>query len=126
MSELATVQKSAPAERNQQEFFLRPRYWVNESSDAYTIHVALPGVRKEGLEINLNDDALTITGRRDRATPEGWKPLTRELRNDPYRLSVQLNVHVKEDNISAKLEDGILNLELPKAEEAKPRTITVE
>lgn len=105
--------------------FWRPLYRTESSKEAHTLHVALPGVPKSGVDIALDGDQLTITGHRGHPVPESWKPLYTEMGHRDYRLVVRLNVDVDPDKITAKVEDGMLTLVLPVREEAKPRQISV-
>lgn len=122
-TELDTVQtqeKQFPA-RNWQ----RPLYDVSENKDAFNVRVSLPGVNREGVDISLEDDTLTVVGTRALDVPEGWRPLRREITAGDYRLSLRLNVPVNEAKIKASVEDGVLDLSLPKADEVKPRKIKI-
>jgi HSP20 family protein len=103
----------------------RPSYDVRESDDAFSIRVSLPGVEREQVDISIEKDTLTVTGRRDRAIPEGWHPLRREIADGDFRLGLRLNVPVNESKIKACVENGLLDLTLPKAEEVKPRKIKI-
>jgi HSP20 family protein len=85
----------------------------------------MPGVRREGVDISVDGDSLSITGTRTQTAQEAWRPLRRELPEGDYRLNLRLNVAVKESKISAHVEDGILDLTLPKADEIKARKIKV-
>ncbi len=111
---------------NRPERYIRPAYRVLEESDAFIIHVFLPGVARSGVEINLVSDELVIHATRTNLPPKEWKLHAREIPVENYRLRLQLNVEVKGDEITAKTEDGVLTLTLPKAESVKPRTIAIE
>lgn len=117
---IPTPEKTATA-RNWQ----RPLYNVSENEDAFNVRVSLPGVSREGVDISLEDDTLTVVGTRGNAVPEGWRPLRREIADGDFRLSLRLNVPVNEATIKARVEDGVLDLSLPKAEEVKPRKIKI-
>jgi HSP20 family protein len=104
---------------------VKPRYRVQNAADSYSVQVELPGVKKDGLTINLDRDVLTVRGRRSTAPPADWKPLHRELNDVDYLLRLKLNVPVEDSKLSAHLADGILNVTLPVKETAKPRTIPV-
>jgi HSP20 family protein len=122
-TELETVKnevKPAPA-RN----WRRPQYRVSEDADAFTVKVSLPGVAKDDVDIALDGESLKIVGNRSVAVPEGWRPLHREVAPGDYRLELRLNVQVNEDKIRAEVENGILDLVLPKADAVKPRKIKV-
>lgn len=103
----------------------RPAYDVSETTDAFSVRVNIPGVSRDGVEISIEDQTLNITATRGNHVPEGWRPLRRELPEGDYRLSLRLNVEVNEAKIQAKVEDGVLDLTLPKADEVKPRKIKV-
>jgi HSP20 family protein len=103
----------------------RPRYDVLESDDAFDVKVSLPGVQRGGVNVSVDGDNLSITGTRTHSAIEGWRPLRRELPEGNYRLNLRLNVGVKEANIRAHVEDGILDLTLPKADVCKARKIKV-
>ncbi len=103
----------------------RPRYDVLESDDAFDVKVSLPGVQRGGVNISVDGDNLSITGTRTHAAIGRWRPLRRELPEGDYRLNLRLNVGIKEANIRAHVEDGILDLTLPKADTCKARKIKV-
>ena len=105
--------------------YRRPAYDVRAENDNYVVRVVMPGVNKDGLNISLDRDTLTIEGARAFLPQAEWKPIANELNWDNYRLRLELNVMVNEDAISAHVEDGVLTLTLPKADEAKPRQISV-
>ncbi|WOO41810.1 Hsp20/alpha crystallin family protein [Rubellicoccus peritrichatus] len=109
-----------------QKTYRRPAYNVNESEGAYTVEVFVPGVTKSGVEISLEDTTLSVVAKRpSQETPEGWKTLRREIASGDYRLQLEVNAPVNREGIAAKVEDGVLNITLPKAEEAKTRKIDV-
>jgi len=122
-TELDTLQ--TPETKAQARSWQRPRYDVGENEDAFNVRVSLPGVGRDGVDISLEDDTLTVVGTRTHAVPEGWRPLRRELENSDYRLSLRLNVPVNEAKIKARVEDGVLDLTLPKSDEVKPRKIKI-
>ncbi|MFT4901828.1 MAG: HSP20 family protein [Lentimonas sp.] len=103
----------------------RPRYEVVETAEAFEIQVSVPGVNREGIDISVEGECLNITGSLVRGIPEAWRPLRRELPLGDYRLNLRLNVPVVEDRIKAHVENGVLELSLPKADEVKPRKIRV-
>ena len=103
----------------------RPAYDVSENADDFNVRVSLPGVSRDGVEISVEDEVLSITGTRTKSVSESWRPLRRELPNGDFRLDLRLNVAVNEEKINAKVADGLLDLTLPKADEVKPRKIKV-
>jgi HSP20 family protein len=94
-----------------------PRLAVDlyEDDTAYQAVMELPGVKKEDVKVDLTSDTLTITAERKLA----------EDSTRTFARSLTLPDDVSRDTITAKLEDGILTLTLPKAEQAKPRPINV-
>ncbi|TVP78620.1 MAG: Hsp20/alpha crystallin family protein [Puniceicoccaceae bacterium] len=122
-TELETIQtpENKPLARDWQ----RPHYTVSESAEVFHVKVSLPGVNREGIDISLEKDTLTVVGTRSQNVPDTWRPLRRELSTADYRLSLRLNVPVNESEIKAQIEDGILDLSLPKADEVKPRKIQI-
>ena len=104
----------------------KPRYSVNGDKNSYTVRVELPGVKREGLEVRLDQSVLAVNAKREPGVNSGWKTLHRELSDRSYGLRLKLNVPVEEDKMVARLEDGVLTLTLPVKEAAKPRRITVQ
>ncbi|MCP5535804.1 MAG: Hsp20/alpha crystallin family protein [Akkermansiaceae bacterium] len=113
--------------RSSEQVWLRPYYETEslESGD-YTLRVWMPGVPKEDVAVALDDDVLTISGHRRERHPDDWKPVFTELPFGDYRLRLNLNIKVDEDRIKARVENGILTLDLPISEAAKPRKITIK
>lgn len=110
----------------QRQAYRRPSYNIDENENAYEVDVFIPGVGKSGVDISLEDSTLTIVGTRQATRPsEGAKVLRREIAQADYRLQLELNVPINREAIDARVEDGVLVLNLPKAEEAKPRRIAV-
>lgn len=104
---------------------LKPRYDVINRKNAYDVEVDLPGVKKNDLQIHINQNLLTIHGKRDTAVPSGWKSLHRELGKSDYLLRLRLNTPVDDNRMSANLQDGRLTLHLPLKKSAKPRIIKI-
>jgi len=107
-----------------QERFVAPMATVLENGDGYTLQVEMPGVNKEGLEMWVENNELTIVGRRSMPTVQGTL-IHRETRRENFRRTFELDPSIDSAKISAKLEQGVLTLTLPKAEQVKPRKITV-
>ena len=107
-----------------QERFVAPMATVLENGDGYTLQVEMPGVNKEGLEMWVENNELTIIGRRSLPTVQG-NLIHREMRRDNFRRAFELDPSIDAGKISAKIEHGVVTLTLPKAEQVKPRKITV-
>lgn len=103
-----------------------PALDVEETDEAYTIHVELPGVSPEDVEVSLEDDALTVRGERafyEDKQADGFRRIERHFGR--FHRAVRLADRVAGDRVSAVHKDGVLTIEVPKAEEAKPRRIEV-
>ena len=123
----ATLQKeaiAAPAEGDQPVEFVAPDVNIYETKDGYVLEAEMPGVNKAGLEITLEGHEITITGHRPAEVVSG-EPLFRERHGAPYRRVFELDPAIDTSRISARINQGILFLMLPKSEEVKPRRITV-
>jgi HSP20 family protein len=106
------------------EEYLSPRVDIYEDKEAYVLQAEMPGVNKEGLEVTLADNELTLTGRRAEAAPQS-EALHRESRPLNYRRAFELDPAIDTARIEASIAQGVLTLRLPKAEKIKPRKITV-
>jgi HSP20 family protein len=104
---------------------IKPRYLVDGGKDAYTIKVELPGVKKGNLDIHLDRDLLTIRAKRNRVAEAGWKTLHQEMIEEDFVLRLKLNSSVNEGKLTAKLEHGVLTVDLPIKDAVKPRAIPV-
>ena len=99
---------------------------ILESNEAYIIRAELPGVKKEEINVELKDGTLTLSGeRKAEELTEGVKYRSVERVNGKFVRSVILPKTVNHDGIQASYKDGILEIQVPKAERVKPRQITV-
>ena len=108
---------------NPERAYVSPNVNIIETKEGYILEAEMPGVAKEGLDVNLEENVLTIAGRRQ-AEPSG-NLLYRESNPVDYRRVFELDPDIDAGKISAQIEQGILTLTLPKAEKVKPRRITV-
>lgn len=104
---------------------VRPLYEIKETADAFGVTVFLPGVTREGLEIDAENGMLTVVGRRQWKRPEGWTSLYRESVDAVFLLKLRHDASVNLDKVHAELRDGVLRLSLPKSEALKMRKIAV-
>jgi len=103
-----------------------PALDISERKDAYLVTVELPGVEADDLEITLEDGLLTIQGERQFTAESSEQQFHRvERRYGAFRRSITLPSQVKADAIEASFENGVLEVVVPKAEEAKPKRIQV-
>jgi HSP20 family protein len=104
--------------------YTSPTVNLSESKDAYLLEAEMPGVNKDGLEVLLEGNELTIVGHRQ---PENINAelLYRESKPREFRRVFVLDPSIDTKKISAQIDQGVLRLNLPKAERVKPRKIEV-
>jgi HSP20 family protein len=118
------VRKNRNAKQHQSEQLITPVASVVEGGDVYMLNVEMPGVNKEGMEISVENNELTIIGRRSLPQIEATL-IHRESRPENFRRAFELDPSIDLSKISARIDQGVLTLTLPKAEQVKPRKITV-
>jgi len=124
MNTLVRENRSNNGERQSTEQFIAPVATVLENADGYTLEVEMPGVSKENLEMWVENNELTILGRRTIPATEGTL-IHRESRPENFRRSFEIDPSIDTGRISATIEQGVVTLILPKAEQVKPRKIAV-
>lgn len=102
-----------------------PAVDIFESDDRISLLADMPGVKPEDLRIDLREDTLTLTGRVEGGTSANETNIMTEYESGTYFRQFTLSEMIDQSKIDAKLTDGVLRLELPKLERAKPRQITV-
>ncbi len=112
------------AGRREREKFITPPASVSETADGYLLELEMPGVNKDGLEISIENNELSIIGRRSNPAIDGTL-VHRESRPHNYRRSFEIDPSIDSAKIAARMSQGVVTLTLPKAEEVKPRKITV-
>lgn len=109
-----------------------PRNWgveldVTEKDDVYTVKASVPGVNAEDLDITLEDNTLTIQGEfKSEAESDTDHYHLRERRSGSFSRTINFPVMVNADAVEANIEQGILTLNVPKAEEVKPKRIAIK
>jgi HSP20 family protein len=98
---------------------------IYEDRDSLKVILEMPGVEKGNVEVKVEEGVLFVEGRLDLAKYRGLQPLYTEYNIGNYSRSFRLSNAIDQDKIGAELKDGVLSLTLPKAEEAKLRTIQV-
>jgi HSP20 family protein len=103
-----------------------PALDISERKDAYLVTVELPGVEAEDLEVTLEDGLLTIQGERIFAHDSSEQQFHRvERRYGAFRRSITLPAQVRADQIEASFDNGVLQILVPKMEEATPKRIQI-
>ena len=100
---------------------------VEEQPDRYTLHLELPGLKLEDIKITLEDNTLVIRGEKTRTEEQKNATYHRlERVYGTFERTFSLTHAVKSDKIEAKYRDGVLEVSVPKAEEAKAREIPIK
>lgn len=124
------------------EGFFRPARWIEEASSEaltpaidivereheYVVSTELPGIRKEDIDVNVEDGLLTISAesKSDVDEKEGGRVIRQERRYGRYVRSLRLGKQIDGSKVKASYKDGVLELVLPKAESARPKKIEVK
>lgn len=85
----------------------------------------VPGIPREALQVDLRENALTVSGTRGEASYKEASALRRECPTGSFTRTLRMPVKVDADRISAQYRDGLLSVRMPKSEEAKPRQIAI-
>src|SRR5947209_8771135 len=101
-------------EQREQQRWLQPQVNIVETKEGYDLEAEMPGVGKDGLEVLLEGNELTIIGRRTHQF-EGAQPVYRESYDRDFRRSFELDPSIDTQKIAARMENGVLHLTLPKA-----------
>src|SRR5437899_1053667 len=111
-------QRDASTEPTRQPEYVAPEVNIFETKDRYVLEAEMSGVNKEGLEITVEGNELTITGHRNSEQVKG-QPIFRERRLADYRRVLELDPAIDTGKVSAKIEQGIVTVALPKSEKVK-------
>jgi HSP20 family protein len=104
-----------------------PTMDIAEYQSEYVVIAEMPGVKKEDVKITFEKNLLTVQGQRKSSEiPQDARVLLNEMRVRDFSRSIRIPVEVDVNDLSAELENGMLRIVLPKAEEAKPKQIEVK
>ncbi|MGA7875582.1 MAG: Hsp20/alpha crystallin family protein [Desulfoferrobacter sp.] len=123
VQEKQELQTKSESTRNVPIFI--PAVDIYESENELTLLADMPGVPIDNVDIDLNDDQLTIKGTAA-AEEQGGTALLREYSVGDYYRQFTVSSAIDREKIKASMKDGVLKLVLPKAEAAKPRKIEVK
>lgn len=104
---------------------VRPIGNICEEHDRVVLRLEMPGVGKDGIDININGDTLTVHGNRQ-SYANDVSYIVRERRDADFRATYTLDERVDREKVEAKMENGILTVQLHLKEEVKPRKIEVK
>ena len=112
---------------NQNGVSYTPRMDVFETEHQFELHLDLPGVNPDDIAIDLNDDTVTIHGRRQRETVDSFEGDKRRFERvfGEFRRTVQLPKLVDKDAVEADYTDGVLTVTIPKAAPVQAKKVTI-
>jgi len=114
---------AAPAKAPQRIRYVTPAVAIHEDADGYTLEAEMPGVTKDGVHVTVENGELVFTGAK--APRPAGTCLHGEISRADYRRVFDLDPAVETGRISARMDQGVLVLRLPKAQDKKPRRIAV-
>ncbi|MBM3881703.1 MAG: Hsp20/alpha crystallin family protein [Verrucomicrobia bacterium] len=123
MNSLTKTDRSREAAAMPETPYVTPAVDIAETKEAYLLRADMPGVTKNGLEIQLEANELTIVGHRADAREGSY--LHRESSTHDFRRTFVIDPTIDASRISAKIEQGVLTVHLPKTDQVKPRRINV-
>jgi HSP20 family molecular chaperone IbpA len=125
--EIATREKQQVqgTEKTRSGRYFVPEVDISEYDDSLRLWADMPGVSDKDVTVGLKDGILTIEGSVSAEPYEKLAPLYTEYNVGNYFRQFTLNADIEEERISARMRNGVLTLELPKREQAKPRSIPV-
>jgi HSP20 family protein len=98
---------------------------MKANQDEYTLTALLPGLTAEEIDIQFNNGTLSIEGEYHDVREENVEYLFSEMPAGKFSRSIEINEPVVSEKIEASMKDGVLSIRIPKAEEAKPKTIRI-
>ncbi len=113
-----------PVRRTSSSELAKPPVQVWQDADGYTIEAEMPGVARDGVEVTFDDGKLTLVGHRRSREVESTT-IHRESRIGDFSRVFELDSSVDSSRIAATVEQGVLRVYLPKAEQSKPRRIEI-
>ena len=103
----------------------QPYHCITEAETGWNVLVCLPGFTKDAVAVSVAKNILTVKTRDSRAVPETWRPVYRSQAEPGYCLQLSLGETVDTESIEAKMEDGVLELQLSKVKSAQKRSIEI-
>jgi HSP20 family protein len=124
LTETKTERRPEAENARRRTVYVTPPANIHETKDGYVLQAEMPGVAKDAIEVSVENNELTILGRRSDNDVKGdW--VYRETRPNDFRRVFELDPSIDAGKVSARMEQGILTIHLPKAESVKPRKIAV-
>ena len=126
-------EKNVPAEtietervESGSEFAWSPAVDICESGDAFIIEANMPGVGRDGVDVQIDKGVLTIRGRCRPKSIEGVRQLHEEFVGADFYRAFELGEEIDDESVEAVMTDGVLTVTLPRAARARTRRIDVK
>ncbi|MET0069176.1 MAG: Hsp20/alpha crystallin family protein [Candidatus Thiodiazotropha sp.] len=123
--ELSKRDVQAQQHRELPQRSIRPDVDIFEDESGITLKADLPGVTREGLDIQVDKETLSIDGKAEIDMPEAMQAVYADVRATRYQRSFSLSSELDGDKAEASLNDGVLSLRIPKREQYQPRKIVI-
>lgn len=114
------------SEKTEASRYYLPLTDIHESPEALFVTMDMPGVSKDNIDIQIEKNILTVTGKIDFSSYDDLKPIYTEYSIGNYTRSFTLASTIDSEGISAKINDGVLELHLPKVKEVAAKKIEVQ
>lgn len=121
-----TTHSSTTPVKREEMTTLRPLVSIVESDAGFTLIAEMPGVPKEDVEVNVENGTLTLSGTIKMETPDGMEATYTEVQDARYKRAFTLSRELDASKIQASQANGVLTLNIPKAEHAQSRKIEVQ
>jgi HSP20 family protein len=119
----AKVEQTQAVRRAEQERYFQPATDIVETPEAVVLTFDMPAVAKENVDITIDRDTLTVTGKAE--PEESGQAVYRETHVGDYRRQFTLTADADPDHVTAVMNDGVLTVTIGKAERAKPKKIQI-
>lgn len=124
MSTVAEQDTQKNAQTQPARNYIMPDVNIFETKDGYVLEAEIPGVSREGLDISVEENVLTLVARRQPADVKA-EVVHRESSDADYRRVFELDPAIDTAKIDAKVDQGVLTIHLPKSDRVKPRKVTI-
>ena len=125
MNIVSQERQKSGQQSTEQTAHVAPYVDIESTESGYVLYAEMPGVNRDSIQITVEDGNLVLLGQRQPSNASG-EPLYRETRELSYRRVYELDPSIDANKISARIEQGILTVTLPKAESLKSRRIALE
>ena len=122
----AREKQELPEETTRPGIVFRPDIDILEDADRYVVYADLPGVDDKSVDVRLDRGTLTLDARLATMPETGWIPLHTEYRIGSYHREFRISEDIDTAGVSARMQNGVLELVLPKSAERRPRAIQVQ